>query len=37
MTDSPFNLRGKQESFHDLGRREDETYKSIEFELKPGL
>lgn len=37
MADYPFNLRGAQEHFNGPGRNDGETYKSREFNLKPGI
>ena len=37
MAEYPFTLRGTQHSYSGSGRRDGETYKSPDFELKPGL
>ena len=37
MDEYPFNLRGKQERFSGLGRKDGETTKSREFELSQGI
>ena len=37
MPQYPFTLRGSQETYNGRGSRNGETYKSPEFELKPGI
>lgn len=37
MAEYPFTLKGAQRNYNGNGRRDGETYKSPEFELKPGL
>ncbi len=37
MAEYPFTLQGAQRTYNGNGRRDGETYQSLEFELKPGL